>query len=153
MRVLPRKSKMPPPLPCLIGLGIGVLVNWFWPWPIARYLYVLPVGILLVVGVVVLSIALANAFKRHGTPPDPDKETTAIVDTGPFRYSRNPAYLAAVMLQISLAFLFNNAWILVMAVPAITVIHYVVVLREEAYLEDKFGDEYLSYKHRVRRWV
>lgn len=153
MLVLPGKSKMPPPLPCLVGLVIGVLVNWFWPWAIARYLYVLPVGILLFLGVVLLSIALAKAFKRHGTPPDPEKEATAIVDTGPFQFSRNPAYLAAVILQISLGFLFNNAWILVMTIPAIFVIHYVVVLREEAYLEDKFGDEYLAYKRRVRRWV
>lgn len=86
-------------------------------------------------------------------PPDPNEETTAIVDTGPLRFSRNPAYVAAGLLQAVLGLLFNNVWVLLTIMPAIIVIHYVVVLRQEAYLEEKFGEAYRDYKSRVRRWI
>ncbi len=80
-------------------------------------------------------------------------EATAIVDTGPYRFSRNPAYLAAGALQCALGLLLNSEWILLMVMPAMIVIHKFVVLKEEAYLEDKFGEVYLDCKSRVRRWL
>ncbi|MET0497714.1 MAG: isoprenylcysteine carboxylmethyltransferase family protein [Steroidobacteraceae bacterium] len=147
------KSRMPPPLPCLIGVIFGALCGWISPWPIGRYVYVLPFGIVLVIAVVASSIAVARAFKRHGTSPDPAHETTAIIDTGPFRFSRNPVYVTMALLQAAVGCLLNNEWILLLTLPALLVIHYVVVLREEAYLERRFGQVYLAYKARVRRWL
>lgn len=147
------KSRMPPPLPNLVGAIVGLLLGWLLPWPLGNYGKVLPVGVGLVAVVAVLSIAMARAFKRHGTPPDPAEETTAIIDTGPFKYSRNPAYVTVALLQVALGFLFNNAWMVLLTLPASLVVHYAVVMREEAYLERKFGSEYLRYKSRVRRWL
>lgn len=149
----PSKSRMPPPLPNLIGVILGLLIGWPAPWPIGTYVYVLPVGLVLLALVVWASINMAREFKRHGTPADPARETTAIIDTGPFKYSRNPAYLSAALLQVTLGFLFNNVWIVLLTLPATVAVHYLVVLREEAYLEHKFGAEYLRYKSRVRRWL
>ena len=139
--------------PCLLGLVLGLACDWVWPWPLGPYAYVLPAGALLAVVVVVLVVSLMRAFKRHGTSPDPKEESTAIVDTGPFRFSRNPAYVGAGLLQAVLGLLFNTVWVLLAIIPAMIVIHHVVVLREEAYLEEKFGAEYLDYKSRVRRWI
>lgn len=147
------RSRMMPPLPCLLGFVLGLVCDWVWPWPIGPYEYVLPAGVLLAVVVVVLVVFLLRAFSRHGTSPDPKEESTAIVDTGPFRFSRNPSYVGAGLLQAVLGLLFNNVWVLLTIVPAMIVIHYVVVLREEAYMEEKFGDAYLDYKSRVRRWI
>jgi protein-S-isoprenylcysteine O-methyltransferase Ste14 len=147
------KTRMPPPLPCLLGAVAALMCDWLWPWQIARYTYALPVGIILIGVVIVLLAALTRAFKQHGTPADPAKETTAIIDTGPFSFSRNPAYVSVAVLQEAVGFIFNSAWILLSILPAMIVIHYVAVLREEAYLEAKFGDEYLKYKSRVRRWI
>ena len=98
-------------------------------------------------------VCCLRAFRRHDTSSDPKEEATAIVDTGLFRFSRNPGYLAAGALQAVLGLLFNSVWILLTIIPAMIVIHKVVVLREEAYLEDRFGEEYLDYKSRVRRWI
>ncbi len=148
-----RRSRMTPALPCLLGFLLGVACDWVWPWPLGPYRYVLPAGVLLAALVGVSVVSILRAFKRHDTSPDPKEETTAIVDTGPFRFSRNPAYLAAGALQAVLGLLFNNVWVLLMIIPAMIVIHKVVVLREEAYLEDKFGEAYLDYKSRVRRWI
>ncbi|MFT4926930.1 MAG: protein-S-isoprenylcysteine O-methyltransferase Ste14 [Phenylobacterium sp.] len=147
------KSRMPPPLPLLIGAILGLIADWFWPWPLGPYAYVLPCG-LLVLGLVIVCVkSLSRAFERHQTSPDPADETTAIADTGIFGYSRNPAYLSAALLQIAVGLLFNNVWILLTFLPAMVVIHYVVVLGEEKYLEAKFGATYLDYKSRVRRWL
>lgn len=144
---------MPPVRPCALGVALGLLLDWIWPWPLGSYEYVLPAGVLLTILVAVCVVALLRAFKRHGTSSDPKEETTAIVDSGPFRYSRNPAYVAAAILQAALGLLFNNVWILLLIIPAMITIHYVVVLKEEAYLESRFGNEYLDYKSRVRRWI
>ena len=141
-----RRSRMMPPLPCLLGVLLGLACDWVWPWPLGRYKYVLPAGVFLAVLVGMCVVSLLRAFKRHNTSADPKEESTAIVDTGPFRFSRNPAYLAAGALQAVLGLLFNNVWILLAIIPAMIVIHKVIVLREEAYLEDKFGRAYLDYK-------
>ncbi len=148
-----RRSRMMPPLPGLLGFLLGVACDWMWPWSLGPYQYVLPAGVFLAVLVGVSVVSLLRAFKRHDTSPDPSGEATAIVDTGPFRFSRNPAYLAAGALQAVLGLLFNNVWVLLTIIPAMIVIHKVVVLKEEAYLEDKFGERYLDYKSRVRRWI
>ncbi len=139
--------------PCLLGLLLGVACDWVWPWPLGTYQYVLPAGVFLAVLVGVSVVNLLQASKRHDTSLDPKEEVTAIIDTGPFRFSRNPAYLAAGALQAALGLLLNNVWILLTIIPAMIVIHKVVVLREETYLEDKFGKAYLDYKSRVCRWI
>ena len=147
------KSRLCPPLPPLLGFVAGLGCNWLWPWPIAPYEYVLPVGVLLVGVVVACVVTIMRAFRQHQTTPGPYKETTKIVDTGPFRFSRNPIYATVGMIQVSVGLLFNNMWILLMVIPALIVVHYVVVLGEEAHLESRFGDAYLDYKSRVRRWI
>ena len=79
--------------------------------------------------------------------------TTIIVETGPYRFTRNPIYLGMVLGLIGLAIAFNSLWPLMTLVPFALVIRYGVIAREEAYLERKFGDVYRHYRARVRRWL
>jgi protein-S-isoprenylcysteine O-methyltransferase Ste14 len=79
--------------------------------------------------------------------------TTTIVDTGPYRFTRNPIYLGMVLGLIGLAIALNSLWLLLTLVPFVLAIRYGVVAREEAYLERKFGDVYRGYRSRVRRWL
>ena len=79
--------------------------------------------------------------------------TTTIVETGPYRFTRNPIYLGMVLGLIGLAIGFNSFWLLVTLVPFALVIRYGAITREEAYLERKFGDVYRRYRARVRRWL
>jgi protein-S-isoprenylcysteine O-methyltransferase Ste14 len=81
------------------------------------------------------------------------KPTTALVTEGPFRYSRNPIYLALTLLYVGVALLINALWILLLIVPVLLVIRYGVIAREEAYLTRKFGDTYRQYTARVQRWL
>ena len=76
-----------------------------------------------------------------------------IVRTGPYRFSRNPIYLAFSLLQLGVAIWANGVWLLATLVGAVALIRCVVILREEQYLERRFGARYLDYKASVRRWL
>ena len=88
-----------------------------------------------------------------GTNVNPGRPTTAIVTSGPFRFSRNPLYLSLTLLYFGLILAFNTWRGIILLVPLLIIMHFGVVLREERYLEQKFGDEYRDYKARVARYV
>ncbi len=94
-----------------------------------------------------------TAFTRKGTAVEPWKPTTAIVTTGPYRLTRNPAYLGMALVYIGIALLAEALWVLVPLPLVVALIDRAVITREERYLERKFGREYLDYKATVRRWV
>lgn len=100
-----------------------------------------------------LAIWAIATIRGAGTRVETYKPTTAIVTTGPYRFTRNPIYLGMLLGLIGLAIGFDSLWILAMLVPFFVVIRYGVVAREEAYLERKFSAVYLGYKSRVRRWL
>ena len=81
------------------------------------------------------------------------KPTTAIVRSGPYRFSRNPIYLAYSLLLLGIALWVNSVWLLATLGVAVALMHFFVIRREEEYLERRFGLEYLRYKASVRRWV
>jgi protein-S-isoprenylcysteine O-methyltransferase Ste14 len=110
-------------------------------------------------GTVVFAFALTLfawavvAITAAGSNVPTNRPTTAIVESGPYRFTRNPIYLSMFLGQIGLAIGFDNLWLLITLVPFAVVIRYGVVAREEAYLESKFGDVYRGYRSRVRRWL
>jgi len=100
-----------------------------------------------------LALLTLRALSRAHTSVDPVKPTTALVTEGPYRYSRNPIYVALTLLYLGVAFLVNALWILLLVVPVLLVMRYGVIAREEAYLTRKFGDAYRQYTAQVRRWL
>ncbi len=92
-------------------------------------------------------------MRRAGTSPFPDQPSNALVTDGPFRFTRNPIYLAFTLITVGLAALRNTRWILVLLGPALAVLHKGVIEREERYLEQRFGEDYRRYRRRVRRWT
>lgn len=92
-------------------------------------------------------------MKAAGTNVNPGLPTTAVVSTGPFRYTRNPLYLSALGLYLGAAPATNTVWLLVLLIPLVLILDVGIVRREERYLEAKFGEPYRAYKKQVRRWV
>jgi protein-S-isoprenylcysteine O-methyltransferase Ste14 len=90
---------------------------------------------------------------RAGSNVPTSMPAMSVVDTGPYRFTRNPIYLGMMLGLIGLAIAFDSAWLLVTLVPFFLVIRYGVVAREEVYLERKFGEVYRRYRSRVRRWL
>jgi protein-S-isoprenylcysteine O-methyltransferase Ste14 len=84
---------------------------------------------------------------------DPTLPTTAIVTSGPYQYSRNPLYLGLTLIFVGLTLTMNTWWGIVALIPLVMVMHNAVVLREERYLAEKFGESYRQYRAKVRRYL
>ena len=141
--------------PYLYGAGLiaVLLLRWFWPMPIVGHGG--PLWAALAVSIVGVAIVLPgrHALLAGGTNVDPALPTTAIVTTGPYRFSRNPLYVGLTLLYLGLASAFNTWWGAILLVPILAVMHRGVVRREERYLEQKFGEPYRQYCSRVRRYL
>ena len=143
-----------PPIAWVVTVLAGLALDWLRPLPFVPA--AVPAAWL---GAMVFVLALAlfawaiATFTRAGSNVPTNRPTTTIVDTGPYRFTRNPIYLAMVLGLIGLAIAFNGLWLLLTLVPFVIVIRYGVVAREEAYLERKFGEVYRRYRARVRRWL
>jgi protein-S-isoprenylcysteine O-methyltransferase Ste14 len=142
-----------PPLIYLASIATGLALHWAWPRPLLAGVPARPLGGALVVASLLLFGFSVQRFRAAGTPVPARKPTTAIVRTGPYRFSRNPIYLAFSLLQLGLAIWVGSWWLVATLAAAIALIHYVVVPREERYLEARFGAEYGDYKAAVRRWL
>jgi protein-S-isoprenylcysteine O-methyltransferase Ste14 len=143
----------PPPLIYLGALIFGLLLNRrlpisFLPRTMARGL-----GWSLLGGGVLLLGWFERAMRQADTPTNPYKPVEHIATEGPFRYTRNPGYLSMAMIYTGIASLANALWAILLLPGALLVIQRGVIEREERYLERTFGEEYLGYKARVRRWV
>ena len=109
-------------------------------------------GIVLVILAPTLALWALVTMKAAGTNVAPAKPALTIVRGGPFRFTRNPMYLALCLLQVALGFFLNDWITLLFVVPLALIMHYGVILREERYLTAKFGEPYLQLKRQVRRW-
>jgi len=142
----------PPPLIYLAGLVVGLGLHWWRPVPAVSSALAMPLGLgAILLGMVALPAVLA--FHRAGTRPEPWKPSTALVTSGPYRFSRNPMYVGFTLGYLGLGFWVNSLWILVLVVPVLGVMQVGVVRREEAYLTRRFGAAYREYQRRVRRWL
>lgn len=124
-----------------------------WPLPFVPHALRVPVGCLLVATAAALLSFSIKQFRMAGTPVPGNTPTTAIVRTGPYRFSRNPIYLAFFALQLGLAILVDSLWLVATLIPTVAIIAVAVVPREERYLAGRFGAEYLEYRASVRRWL
>ena len=140
-----------PPRVYLAAIVIGVLLQLVVPLPFLPR--PMAAGAILVVAAIALLWHSVALFRAAGTPVPARKPTTAIVRTGPYRFSRNPIYLAYSLFQLGIAIWMNSLWLLATLAVAIALMHFIVIRREEEYLERRFGLEYLRYKASVRRWV
>jgi protein-S-isoprenylcysteine O-methyltransferase Ste14 len=142
-----------PPLLYAGALIIALLVNLFWPLPIFGDKLGRWCGLLLaVLGAGILAWG-RNALLSGGTSVDPTLPTTSIVSSGPYRFSRNPLYVGLTLIFVGLTMTMNTWWGILALIPLALVMHNGVVLREERYLEEKFGEIYRQYRSKVRRYL
>ena len=110
-------------------------------------------GAVLAAGGFVMILMGSRRFLAAGTNIPPSLPTTALVTDGIYRRTRNPLYLGTTLIYLGLGIAAGSIWAIVLVVPLLWIINSGVIVREESYLERKFGDAYRAYKARVRRWV
>jgi protein-S-isoprenylcysteine O-methyltransferase Ste14 len=142
-----------PPLVYLGSIALGLVIHYLWPARFVPPSLSMPVGAALALLAVGLFVTAVGRFRAAGTPVPGDQPTTAIVRTGPYRFSRNPIYLAFSLFHLGLAVWVNSLGLLITLLPAVLLMALVVIPREERYLEARFPSEYPSYKASVRRWL
>ena len=142
-----------PPLVYIVPLLVGLVLEQILPAVILFGLWRLGPGIVLIVLSCFLVAPAVLRFRKAATPFDVRKAATALVTDGPYRYTRNPGYLALTLLYLGLGFLFSSVYVIVLVIPTVLVMDAAVVRKEEEHLEAQFGEEYLKYKATVRRWL
>jgi protein-S-isoprenylcysteine O-methyltransferase Ste14 len=142
-----------PPLIWLVNAVMSIVVHMFVQVPIMSYSVCLVCGVVLITLAPTLALSALITMKSAGTNVDPAKPALTIVRGGPFRFTRNPMYLALCLVQVALGFFLNDWITLLFVIPLALIFHYGVIVREEKYLTSKFGEPYLQYKREVRRWI
>ena len=143
-------------LPPFLYLGVflaALVANWFLPLPLATTFVAVTIGLCLSVVAIVVARWGRRTMTAAGTNVRPTRPATTIVTSGPFRFSRNPLYVALTLLYLGLTTAVNTWWGLILLAPLLLVMHVGVVLREERYLDHKFGESYRVYRSKVRRYV
>jgi protein-S-isoprenylcysteine O-methyltransferase Ste14 len=143
----------PPPSIYVAGLLLGWIVERFASTPnLPKVAAWITLGLGLV-SFVALDGKASTLFARRKTGIVPWAPATTLVTDGPYRFTRNPMYLGMALLYLGLALGFGLLWAVALLPVIVVIVDRVVIGREEAYLEAKFGDEYRAYKERVRRWI
>jgi len=141
-----------PPVIYLAAIVLGVVIHFVRPVTLVPGAVSMPAGVAGTLAAVALFVSAVRTFKAAGTPVPGNLPTTTIVRTGPYRFTRNPIYLAFSLLQLAIAVWVNSLWLVVTLLAAVGVMSLVVIPREERYLEARFPAEYSAYKSSVRRW-
>jgi protein-S-isoprenylcysteine O-methyltransferase Ste14 len=138
----------------LVPLVLGIVLHFVFPLRFLPHGWLpLAIGLPLVVIGFVLNAWSGTTMGNAGTSPYWDGSATVLVMQGPFRFSRNPQYLSGNIIYLGIAISFNALWPVVFLPVVLLIMTVGVIKREEQYLERKFGEEYLRYKAKVRRWV
>ncbi len=142
-----------PPFIALGLLAVAWLLEWLWSLEpllaggVRRY------GIALAVAGIALALWALNTFRQRQAPHDPFAQPVNLVESGPYRWSRNPMYLAVFLTLSGIALMAGS--LPFMAVPPLflLIIAVAFVPYEETKLERVLGEPYRQYQRRVRRWL
>jgi protein-S-isoprenylcysteine O-methyltransferase Ste14 len=142
-----------PPVILVVVLALGFILDWLWPASFLPDGWGLPLGLIVIYVAVNLKLFAVREMVRVKTALDVRKPATDIATSGPFSVSRNPIYIGIVLLNTGVACIANSLWIFLLSAALAAILQKGVIEPEEAYLEQKFGDKYLRYKAKVRRWI
>jgi len=147
--------RLPPPLVFLALIGVGAAVQrLMWPisLPLPPWPRTVAGSVVVIVGLGIMVLA-GSWLMQTGQDPAPWKPSPELVVRGIYRHTRNPMYAGMTLIQLGLGVAVGDVWIAALAPISLVLVHFVAVRPEEAYLDEKFGENYARYKARVRRYL
>ena len=145
--------KIIPPLVYLAGIVIGFLASVWMPTKVVPNSVAWTVGGILIFCGAVLTGSAVLRFIDADTTVRPDRAASRLVIVGPYRISRNPIYLGFALTYLGIAIAGQSIWALVLLPVVLIIVQRGAIEPEEAFLEKRFGSDYVSYKEKVRRWI
>lgn len=148
--------RFPPPLLFVLGLAAGWLLHREYPLPLLGGAVRSVAAILGWSSILLWAVLTAwaiTSFRRAHTAIIPNRPATMLVHEGPYRFTRNPMYLAFILLYLGVSLLINSFWTLLLLPLVLFILYTAVIRREERYLTAAFGPAYDEYRTRVRRWL
>lgn len=142
-------KNIPLPEVHLTFLVIGLALHFIKPIPILRAALISKILAFPLIGTGLFIAGWAVREVRHMDIQSPSK----VVTSGPYAFSRHPMYLGWTSLFLGIAFLANTFWLILFLPIVVAITHYFVILNEENYMERKFGQEYLRYHTKIRRYL
>jgi len=136
-----------------VPLAAGIVVHLVAGEPFLPTAAALGAGVPLIAAGFIIWAWAIRTFLRHGEHPEPRAVTRQVIETGPYRYSRNPMYLAFALSATGLGFVMNSIPVLISVPFSVAAVQALIIRPEEKYLSRKFGETYQSYRRRVRRWL
>lgn len=148
-----KDKKVLPPTYLFIAIVIMVALHFLlpgakvtaFPWNLS--------GIIPCAFGIVMNLIADRAFKKVGTTVKPFEESTVLITNGVFRVSRHPMYLGFVLILLGIAVFMGSLTPYVVIVVFAILMDVVFIRVEEKMLEDTFGEAWLQYKKKVRRWI
>lgn len=145
-----------PPVIWAVALALAILLEWlvppgFLPPPLS----IVPTVIGAALALLGLGLAIAGArtFRAAKTNLDPKRPALVLVEHGPYRLTRNPIYVGLLFGFLGIGLIASLDWTIPVLPALWLALHHGVVLREEAYLSRRFGEDYDNYRARTRRWL
>ncbi len=144
---------VPPPLIVAGFLGVGIAADRIFGNGFGDHPWIGLFGYVLVIIGFAIALWAAWQYRKARTSILPHTSDNAMIESGPFRFSRNPIYLSMLVVFVGVCLIMDGPLALIFVLPTWAVLRYYVIAREEQYLIRRFGDQYKNYQRRVRRWI
>ena len=140
-----------------LGFGVGIYnlyISQLYSIPsLLNYFRSTELGIFLILTSFLLIYLSAKSFKSHQEDPNPITKSNKLITVGIFKYIRNPMYLSLILFQLGVGSLLSFLHISFFSLFTLFILHFFIIKKEESYLRDKFGKQYVMYMQTSRRWI
>ena len=145
--------KFQPPAIYGVSVLISLILNYFFIYFKTNISHLLPIGFLIVLFSIFINMWSMNKYRFYKTSPHPKHQPQKLITDGPYKYSRNPLYLGTFLMIFGFGIASDILLMSISAIFSLILIHFFVILPEEEYLTDLFGNSFFEYKKQVRRWL
>ena len=140
-----------------LGFGVGIYnlyISQLYSIPsLLNYFRSTELGIFLILTSFLLIYLSAKSFKSHQEDPNPITKSNKLITVGIFKYIRNPMYISLILFQLGVGSLLSFLHISFFSLFTLFILHFFIIKKEESYLRDKFGKQYVMYMQTSRRWI
>jgi protein-S-isoprenylcysteine O-methyltransferase Ste14 len=145
--------RIQPPVLALIHVLLAFALTWLVPLPLVVPPLLQTAGFVIVILGFLLGVGALIAFRRAHSTRHPKDSASPLVTSGVYRLTRNPVYLGFLLMLIGLSLSSGSYWGVFLAPILLILFNRLVIRPEEEYLAAKYGEEFTSYREKVRRWM